>query len=122
MSGFPVLLPDPAETLEVTPASVQGWIALPKEERPRLVDCREEEELAICQLPGNEWFPLGSFPQRITALKNDAARGIVIYCHHGVRSRHAASFLRAQGVEKVFSMAGGTDLWSRIIDPELPRY
>jgi len=122
MSGFPVILPDPAQTLEVTPAFVQGWIALPKEERPRLIDCREEEELAICQLPGNEWFPLSSFPQRVVALKNDAERGIVIYCHHGVRSQQAASFLRAHGVEKVFSMAGGTDLWSRIIDPELPRY
>ncbi|MFT3990554.1 MAG: rhodanese-like domain-containing protein [Luteolibacter sp.] len=116
------MLPDPQETLEVSPASVLGWLDLPASDRPRLIDCREADELAICQLPGNEWLPLGQFPEALNFFKNDISRGIVIYCHHGVRSARAASFLRAHGIQNAFSLAGGTDLWSRTIDPEMPRY
>jgi len=115
-------MPDPAQTLEVSPASVLSWLGLPPGERPCLIDCREADELTICQLPGHEWIPLGTFPERIPALKEGSTKGVVIYCHHGVRSLHAASFLRAHGVEKAFSMSGGIDLWSRTIDPEVPRY
>jgi rhodanese-related sulfurtransferase len=115
-------LPDPASTLEITPEAVSAWVELPSEQRPRLIDCREADELAICQIPGNEWFPLGTFPEAGAKLTADRERGIVVYCHHGMRSLRATAFLRAQGVENAFSMSGGIDLWSQLIDPEVPRY
>jgi len=120
--SMPPLLPDPETTMEVSPAEVAGWLALPAAERPRLIDCREDEELAICQIAGNEWVPLGRFPEKVAALTADAGRGVVVYCHHGMRSLRAAGFLRAHGVGHAFSMAGGIDAWSRLIDPEVPRY
>ena len=120
MSG--PLLPDPALTAEVSPESVAAWLYLPESERPRLIDCREEEELAICQISGNEWYPLGDFPARLEALSTDPGRGVVVYCHHGMRSLRAALFLRSKGFENAFSMHGGIDLWSRLIDPETPVY
>ena len=46
-------LPDASATHEITPAAVAEWIHLRREERPRLIDCREEDELAICQIAGN---------------------------------------------------------------------
>ncbi len=116
------LLPDPAETPEVSPESVAAWLHLPENERPRLIDCREEEELAICRIPGNEWVPLGEFPERIDHLTADPQRGVVVYCHHGMRSLRAALFLRARGFQNVFSMRGGIDLWSLSVDPEVPTY
>lgn len=122
MTPIPSQLPDPAFTLEITPAAVSAWVDLPSEQRPRLIDCREADELAICQIRGNEWFPLGTFPVAGAKLTADRERGIVVYCHHGMRSLRAAAFLRAQGVENAFSMSGGIDLWSRLIDPEVPRY
>jgi adenylyltransferase/sulfurtransferase len=97
-------------------------MALPPEQRPRLIDCREGEEVAICEIHGHEWVPLGSFPESIQRLTNDSDRGVIIYCHHGMRSLRAAAFLRAHGVEKAFSMSGGIDAWSRVIDPAVPRY
>ena len=115
-------LPDPALTAEVSPESVAAWLDLPEADRPRLIDCREAEELAICQLPGNEWFRLGEFPQRLEALTNQPARGIVVYCHHGMRSLHAALFLRSKGFENAFSMHGGIDLWSNTVDSSVPTY
>ena len=116
------MLPEPTETLEISPETVAGWIHLPHEERPRLIDCREEDELAICRIDGNEWVALGTFPKALGHLAADQERGIVVYCHHGMRSLRATSFLRAQGVKNAFSMAGGIEAWSVLIDPEVPRY
>ena len=116
------LLPDPSETAEVSPESVAAWLGLPETGRPRLIDCREAEELSICQIAGNEWVPLGEFPAKVDFLTGDPERGVVVYCHHGMRSLRAALFLRSKGFENAFSMFGGIDLWSDRIDPETPRY
>ena len=122
MSADLNFLPDAAATLEITPSAVAEWIHLPREQRPRLIDCREEDELAICQIAGNEWFPLGIFPGVGEKLTADRERGIVVYCHHGMRSLRGAAFLRAQGVEKAFSMKGGIEAWSQLLDAEVARY
>lgn len=109
-------------TLEVSPADVAGWIGLPPGQRPRLIDCREQDELAICQIQGNEWVPLGTFPESLSKLTADTGRGVVVYCHHGMRSLRAANFLRSHGVEMAFSMSGGIEEWACLIDPEMARY
>ena len=119
--AFPAL-PDPADTWEVTAQEVAEWIHLPREERPRLIDCREQDELAICQIAGNEWFPLGLFPTAGARLTADGARGVIVYCHHGMRSLRGASILRAQGVENAFSMKGGIETWAELVDPKMARY
>ena len=118
---FP-MLPDAETTMEISPRAVAEWYQLPDSERPRLIDCREDDELAICQIAGHEWIPLGAFPQMIEGLTSDSDRGVVVYCHHGMRSQRAAAFLRAHGVVNAFSMSGGIDMWSDIIDPTVPRY
>ncbi len=115
-------LPDAALTAEITPTAVAAWLQLPYDQRPRLIDCREEEELAVCQIVGHEWFALGTFSEAGEKLTADAARGVVVYCHHGMRSLRGVSFLRAHGVVQAFSMKGGIDAWSRQIDPTVPRY
>jgi rhodanese-related sulfurtransferase len=115
-------LPDPAVTLEIHAEEIAKWLHLPREQRPRLIDCREEDELAICQITGNEWVPLGSFPVSLEMLQRNSGQGIVIYCHHGMRSLRAAEFLRAHGVKLAFSMRGGIDAWSRVIDQTMSRY
>jgi rhodanese-related sulfurtransferase len=45
-----------------------------------------------------------------------------VYCHHGVRSRQVANWLRGQGFAQVQSLAGGIDRWTLEIDATLPRY
>ena len=115
-------LPDPSATAEISPSAVASWIGLPPDQRPRLIDCREADELPICSLPGHEWIPLGSFPDKLQPLTSDPARGLVVYCHHGVRSLRATLFLRSKGFQNAFSMQGGIDLWSLEIDPSVPRY
>lgn len=122
MPGFPDSLPDADTTLEISPRAVAEWYQLPADQRPRLIDCREDDELSICSIAGHEWIPLGAFPQVIDKLTAHSERGIVVYCHHGMRSQRAAAFLRAHGVVNAFSMSGGIDMWSEIIDGTVPRY
>ena len=121
MKSASPFLPDAAATLEITPEAVARWAHLPPGERPRLIDCRERDELDVCQIKGNEWHPLGTFPEADHLLEN-GGRGVVVYCHHGMRSLRGASFLRSRGVEKAFSMKGGIDAWSKLTDPAVPRY
>ncbi|MEX2579377.1 MAG: rhodanese-like domain-containing protein [Verrucomicrobiales bacterium] len=88
----------------------------------RLVDCREEEEFAVCRLEGAELVPLSRFGDEAAAKLLDDDRPIVVYCHHGMRSMQATMFLRRKGCGKVWSLAGGIDRWSERIDPSVPRY
>lgn len=123
MSAAAPILPDPEATMEVAVGNVVRLLELPADQRPCLIDCREQEELGICRIDGCEWVPLGEFPQSVDRLKAMAERGVVVYCHHGMRSMHAVAFLRTRvGVENSFSMAGGIDLWAREVDQGMARY
>ena len=88
----------------------------------RLVDVRDPEEFAYCQLPGAQLIPLQTVPTDAAAKLPDPEAEIIVYCHHGMRSMQAVQFLRARGYTNARSMAGGIDRWSREVDPEVPRY
>lgn len=115
-------LPAADETMEVMPAEVAQWHHLPADERPCLLDCREPEEVDICRIEGSITIPMAEIPGAVDRLKDLSGRGVVIYCHHGMRSLHATQFLRERGLENTFSMAGGIELWARQIDTEMARY
>lgn len=95
----------------------QAWLAGPAS--PQLVDCRQPSEWATCRLPGAVLIPLGELAERAGEL--DAARPVLVYCHHGVRSINGAMMLEAAGLT-ADSMRGGIDAWSLRIDPGVPRY
>jgi rhodanese-related sulfurtransferase len=92
------------------------------DEALRLIDCREQDEWDICHIDGAELMPLTRFGEEAEAKLQDPAQRIIIYCHHGMRSLRAASWLRQKGFDKVQSMAGGIAAWSDYVDPEMPRY
>jgi rhodanese-related sulfurtransferase len=52
----------------------------------------------------------------------DEDQPIAVMCHHGARSLSVANWLREKGFAKAQSVTGGIDLWSRTIDPTIPRY
>ena len=88
----------------------------------RLIDCREQDEWDICHIDGADLMPLTRFGEEVTAKLQDKSQRIIIYCHHGMRSLRAASWLRQTGFDNVQSMAGGIAAWSDYVDPEMPRY
>ena len=112
-------MPDaPAPPLEIGPEELARLLA--GADAPILLDVRQPEEHAFVRLEGSRLIPLGELPARLGELAPDAA--VVAYCHHGVRSRHAALLLRAHGFTGAQSLAGGIDAWTRQVDPALPRY
>ena len=116
-----------ADEYEITPAELQTIFAEENNTSVRLIDCREEDEWAICRIesPGErptELIPLSRFAAEAPEKLGEESRPVVIYCHHGMRSMNATLFLRERGIEKVWSLAGGIDLWSTQVDPSVPRY
>jgi adenylyltransferase/sulfurtransferase len=80
------------------------------ESPPRIIDVREESELAGGVIPGALHIPLARF------LEDPAQAGVrrvVLYCASGIRSRKALSALAAQpGAENVRHLRGGYASWA----------
>ncbi len=86
---------------------------------PFLLDVREPYEQQIASI-GGMLIPLGMLAQRLDELEKEDE--IVVYCHHGIRSAHAVSFLRRSGFKNVKNLSGGIDEWAREIDGKVARY
>jgi len=89
-------------------------------EKLLLVDVREPQEHALCQIEGAMLIPMGSIPANLQKLDTDEE--VICFCHHGMRSLEVANWLRSRGVSTAKSMSGGIDRWSLEIDPNVPRY
>lgn len=85
-----------------------------------LLDVRTPEEFVICSLSGAQLIPLIQLPRRLDEIDKD--KHIVVYCHHGVRSRSACQLLRESGFEHVSNLRGGIAAWAREVDDSLPQY
>jgi rhodanese-related sulfurtransferase len=85
-----------------------------------LLDVRRADEIELAALPNALHIPIEEIEERASELNADDET--VVICHHGVRSLSVAVYLRNRGFRDVTSLAGGIDLWSRHIDPSVPRY
>ncbi len=92
-----------------------------KEAGTVLLDVREPWELATAQISGSMLMPMGEIPSRAFQ-ELDPEAHIVTVCHAGVRSLNVAVWLRNQGFEKVQSLSGGIDGWSREVVPAVLCY
>jgi rhodanese-related sulfurtransferase len=106
--------------LEISNTELSTKIAARKPADLILLDVREPWEYATAKIEGSVLVPMGEIPARLQELDPDAH--IVTICHAGVRSINVAVWLRNQGLERVQSLRGGIDAWSREIDPKVPRY
>jgi adenylyltransferase/sulfurtransferase len=109
------------DSLEILPAELQILLREHRDEF-RLIDCREADEWHLCRIDGAQLLPLSQFAAEAPKILTDPAEKVVIYCHHGMRSQHAAHFLRQRGQALAWSLKGGIDAWSHQIDPHVPRY
>ena len=47
---------------------------------------------------------------------------LVMVCHHGRRSQHAAMLLAGAGFERVHNLQGGVEAWATEVEPTMKRY
>ena len=74
----------------------------------RVFDVREPHEYDEVRIPDVELVPLATVPDELDQFAGDDT--IYIVCRSGSRSRKAAAFLRANGIDAV-NVAGGTLAW-----------
>jgi rhodanese-related sulfurtransferase len=93
---------------------VQGWT-------PFILDVRMAHESEIAELPGTDQICDHDLVFRIAdELPKD--RDILVYCKSGQRSLRACDSLAKLGHTRLFNLEGGTNAWSREIDPTIQQY
>ena len=103
---------------EITPQDLKS--RLDKNDRPVLVDVRDEWETKLCRLDNALHIPMEELELRTEELNQQDE--IVVYCHHGVRSAAVADYLRRLGFPRVRNLAGGLDAWAATVDRSMRRY
>ncbi len=84
-----------------------------------LIDVREPDEYAICNLKG-QLIPLADLADRLGVLNTQAE--YVVHCKMGGRSAHAVQLMQSAGFTNVKNLTGGIMAWIEAIDPSLKRY
>ncbi len=74
-----------------------------------LVDVRTDEEAARGIIQGALHIPLHLLPLRAQELEGETL--LVFYCHSGIRSAQACSFMASQGRDNLFNLRGGVLGW-----------
>jgi rhodanese-related sulfurtransferase len=103
---------------EITPQDLKA--RLDRNDRPVLVDVRDDWETKLCRLDSAVHIPMEELELRTDEL--NPADDIVVYCHHGVRSAAVADYLRGLGFTRVRNLSGGLDAWARAVEPTMRRY
>lgn len=97
-------------------------------EKCTLLDVREPDERAYCVIPvpanvTDLHIPMREIPARLTEIREASQdKTLVVYCHHGVRSLMATTWLDAQGIRPILNLDGGIDAWSIEVDRSVARY
>lgn len=105
---------------EIDPTELVAWRQDPGRTPPLVVDVREAWEFDYCRIADSRSLPLGVLPQAIRDLPRE--RDIVVVCHTGVRSFHAAAWLKRAGFDRVHNLRGGVAAWADEVDPGMKRY
>ena len=95
---------------------------LTKDNKPYLLDVREEHEFKICHLAGSNLIPLMTLFNRVEEVPKD--RDVVAICRTGKRSEKACVFLLEKGFEpaRIYNLQGGVHAWSDDVDSSFPKY
>lgn len=110
------------DPMEISPIELQELLLSPAPKAIRLIDVREEDEFAICQIDGAELMPLAQLAEQAPLRLMDKDKPIVVYCHHGMRSSHAAHVMCHLGYKEVYNLTGGIEAWAEQVDPQMRRY
>jgi rhodanese-related sulfurtransferase len=105
---------------ELDPKELRNWQADIGRPPPVLIDVREPWEFEYCRIEGSVPIPLGELAARIDEVPHE--QPLVIVCHHGNRSWHAAAMLMQGGFRDVRNLRGGVEEWAIAVDPAMKRY
>jgi len=105
---------------QLAPVELARWRDDASREAPLLVDVREPREFEYCRIDGALSIPLSELTRRQDELPRD--RPLVMVCHHGRRSEHAAMILAGAGFPRVYNLRGGVEAWALEVEAAMKRY
>ena len=105
---------------QIAPVELASWRADPARPAPVIVDVREPWEFERCRIEGSLAIPLSQLPASRAELPEN--RALVLVCHRGARSQHAAMWLASNGYPSLHNLRGGIEAWALDVDPAMPRY
>ncbi|MBN9342795.1 MAG: hypothetical protein BGO76_07695 [Caedibacter sp. 38-128] len=85
-----------------------------------VIDVRNADEIEKAAFPEAIHIPLPELAQNVANIPQ--GKLVITLCHHGARSLNACYLLKEKGFDRVVSLRGGIDLWSKLIAPAIPRY
>ena len=117
-AGFKIENPNrPATIHEIAPKDLKALLDSGKV--THFYDVRTDKEREVAKIAGAIRLD-DTVMAQIEELPKDTP--IAFHCHHGGRSRGASEHFLKLGFKNVYNMAGGIDVWSRDVDPSIPRY
>jgi len=105
---------------QITPPTLQQWLADVGRKPPLLLDVREPWEYQTCHIAGSVPLPMNAVSARAQELDPDAET--VVICHHGARSLQVALYLEQNGFSKLYNLQGGVSAWADQVEPAMQRY
>ena len=88
--------------------------------RAKLLDVRTQKEFEIACISGALLVASEEAVNEVMSWAKDTP--VVVYCHYGIRSMEAVTYLSGHGFTNVKSMTGGIEHWSLEVDSNVPRY
>ena len=86
------------------------------------IDCREQNEYEINQIPGSVLIPKGEFLDGSALEKLPSDKRIVLHCKVGGRSAEALAVVKGAGYADAIHVGGGIVAWVSQIEPDKPSY
>jgi rhodanese-related sulfurtransferase len=105
---------------QIGPTELARWRADATRTQPLLIDVREPWEFELCRIDGSRSIPLGQLAARLSEVPQDTP--LVLVCHHGNRSWHAAAMLLNSSYREVHNLRGGVEEWAAEVEPAMKRY
>ena len=100
--------------VQITAVELNDWLKDEARPAPLLLDVREPDEFAAYRIEGAKLIPMRTIPARLHEL--DRRAEVVMVCRSGARSHHAGMFLKQNGFERVYNLAGGVISWARDVE------
>ncbi len=100
--------------VQITAIELNEWLKDAERSDPLLLDVREPDEYAAYRIEGAKLIPMRTIPSRLHEI--DRKADVVMICRSGARSYHAGMFLKQNGFERVYNLAGGVIAWSNDVE------
>lgn len=93
---------------EIDAPELAQWVT-EADQKVRVLDVRQMNEIAGGTVPRAEAMPLHTLPIKVNDL--NPQEKLVLVCRSGARSAQACMFLQQQGFQNVFNLRGGMIGW-----------